>query len=409
MKHLFSLGLTILLIALIGCSRDADDENPSQHEVTQAKLQNIVDITLNDYKMLHPDYPGGLAMQVISNDESYFVSSGMESGTSEKIHFRAASNTKTFTSAAILLLHQQGKLDVHARITDTIPGTNMPYIPANSDFAIPFKDQISILQLLQHKAGVFDVSNEIIPDTVSAGVPYKGANYLEWVMEQDYTHTFTFDELVAVNAVCGLYYFQPATGYHYSNTGYSLLGKIIERVSDMRYADFITTHIIQPMNLTHSTMPWQGTDLQIPEPFAPGYIYMPDLINTTESNISANVAEGNLITTPYDLAHFLRSLVRGEGVLSIATVNDLMLSPLVPPDTVTTYTCGISYTENLGYGHSGAHEGYLSFMASDPESDFTMVVFTNAWNIVNGLMPGIMEQFELLLQKSALTAKGNIN
>ncbi len=393
-----------LLIVLIGCSKDKDD-NPDQHELIRGELQTMLDRALTGYTALYPDYPGGVAMQVISHNDSYFVSSGMESGTTEMIHFRAASNTKTFTATSILLLHQQGKLDVNALITDTIPGTGMPYVPGNSDFAIPFKDQITILQLLQHKAGVFDVSNEIVPDTVSAGVPYKGVNYIEWILEQDYTHTFTFDELVAVNADCGLYYFAPATGYHYSNTGYSILGKIIERVSGMMYADFVTTHVIQPMNLTHSSMPWQGTDLQIPGPFAPGYIFMPEIINTTESNISANVAEGNLITTPGDLAHFLRSLVRGEGVLSAATVNDLMLAPLVPPDTVTNYTCGISYTENLGFGHSGAHEGYLSFMVSDPESDFTVVAFTNAWNIVNGLMPGIMEQFELVLQEPAFSAK----
>ncbi|MFP4471508.1 MAG: serine hydrolase domain-containing protein [Bacteroidales bacterium] len=404
MKHLFGLGLMGLLIVLIGCSKDSDDD-PSRHELKHGELQTMLDRVLTDYTAIYPDYPGGVAMQVISQNDSYFVSSGMEPGTSEGIHFRAASNTKTFTATSVLLLHQQGKLDVHALITDTIPGTGMPYVPDHDDFAIPYKDQITILQLLQHKAGVFDVSNEFVPDTISADVPYKGLNYIEWILEQDYSHTFTFDELLAVNADCGLYYFEPATGYHYSNTGYSILGKIIERVSGMSYSDFVTSQVIEPMNLTNSSMPWQGTDLQIPEPFASGYIFMPEIINTTESNISANVAEGNLITTPGDLAHFLRSLVRGEGVLSAATVNDLMLSPLVPPDTGTDYTCGISYAENLGYGHSGAHEGYLSFMASDPATDFTVVVFTNTWNIVNGLMPGIGEQFELVLQESAFTAK----
>ncbi|MDZ7742231.1 MAG: serine hydrolase domain-containing protein [Bacteroidota bacterium] len=404
LKTLFYLWMAGLLFGMTACKKDKNDDNPGQDTV-QSELQNMADQVLTDYTTMYPEYPGGLAVQVIYKENSWFVTSGLASGTTNGIHFRAASNTKTFTSTAILLLHQQGKLNVNARIIDTIPGTDIPYVPDNSDFTIPYKDQITILQLLQHKAGVFDVSNEIIPDTVSAEVPYKGANYLEWVMEQDYTHTFTFDELVAVNALCGLFYFEPATGYHYSNTGYSILGKIIERVSGMSYSDFVTTHIIHTMNLTHSSMPWMGTDLQIPEPFAPGYIIMPEEINCTESNISGNVAEGNLITTPYDLAHFLRSLIRGEGVLSTATVNDLMLTPLIPPDTVTKYTCGISYTDNLGYGHNGAHEGYLSLMATDPETDYTVVVFTNTWNIEKGLMPGIVEQIKLLLHESAFGAK----
>lgn len=404
MKNLFYLWMAVLLVGITSCKKDKHDDNPTPDTV-QSELQAMADQLMTEYLATWPDYPGGLALQVISGDASWFVSSALAPGTTHEVHFRAASNTKTFTSTAILLLHQQGKLDIHHRITDTIAGTGMPYVPDNPDFAIPFKEQITILQLLQHKAGIYDITNDNVPDTVSAEVPYKGENYLEWVLEQDSTHTFTFGELVGVNAVCGLYYFEPATGYHYSNTGYSILGKIIERVSGMRYSDFVTTHIIQPMNLAHSSMPWEGTDVQMPEPFAPGYLFMPEKYNCTKSNISGNVAEGNLITTPYDLAHFLRMLLRGEGVLSATTVNELMLTPLIPPDTVTNYTCGISFTGGLGYGHNGAHEGYLSLMASDPDTDFTVVVFTNAWNIVNGLMPGIMEQFERLLQESAMRAR----
>jgi len=319
MKSLLSFGLLSLVLILTACSKDSDNESTVLNLNVQLELQRMIDQVLTDYKVLYPDYPGGLAMQVISKNGSYFVSTGLAAGTDNHIHFRAASNTKTFTSTAILMLHQLGKLNIYAHITDTIPGTDMPYVPENSDFDIPFKEQITILQLLQHKAGVFDVSNEIIPDTVSANVPYKGTNYMVWIMDQDSLHTFTFDELVAVNAICR--------------------------------------------------------------------------------------AEGNLITTPYDLAHFLRLLVRGEGVLSQTTVNNLMLTPLIPPDTATKYTCGISYTDNLGYGHTGAHEGYLSLMATDPDVDFTVVVFTNAWNFEIGL-PGIFEQFSLMVNECAFRAKG---
>ncbi|MEI7830365.1 MAG: hypothetical protein WCI31_11375 [Prolixibacteraceae bacterium] len=47
-------------------------------------------------------------------------------------------------------------------------------------------------------------------------------------MDSDSLHNFTFDELVGVNAECHLSYFKPGESYHYSNTGYSILGKIIE-------------------------------------------------------------------------------------------------------------------------------------------------------------------------------------
>jgi len=404
MKVFIYIGFVTVVILCMGCSKNTNDDPPTPKN-PHTELQDMADGLMSDYKALYPDFPGGLALQVISNDHSWFVSSGMAPETNNGIHFRAASNTKTFTSVAILLLHQQGKLNINDHITDTIPGSVIPYVPDNSDYAVPFKGQITILQLLQHKAGVYDIANEIVPDTVSAAVPYKGCYYVEWAMGQDPTHTFTFDELVGVIAQCSLYYFMPATGYHYSNTGYSILGKIIERVSGMGYADFIQTNIMQPMNLSQSSMPWQGTDVSIPAPFAPGYIYFSGVIDTTESNMSANVSEGNLITTPHDLAHFIRNLLRGEGVLSLNTINELMLAPVIPPDTVTSYTCGISLNEGIGYGHTGAHAGYLSLMASDPETDFSVVAFMNGWNVENGVLPGIMEQFENVIIESALRAK----
>jgi hypothetical protein len=45
----------------------------------------------------------------------------------------------------------------------------------------------------------------------------------------------------------------------------------------------------------------------------------------------------------------------------------------------------LEYTHNLGYGHSGATEGYLTFTAYDPAMDFTVLVYTNCWNMNDGL------------------------
>jgi len=401
--RIFSLGCIVLV--LFACTKKSTEYEPTQNQVIQGNLQSMLDKLLADYKVKYPGYPGGLALNVISKSGTWFVSSGMESGTTSQVHFRAASNTKTFTSTAILLLSQQGKLKLDAKISDTIPGSAMTYVPMDANYAVPFRDKITIRQLLQHKAGVFDVSNNIIPDTVSAQVPYKGKDYIGWVESSDPAHTFTFDEMVGVAAVCRLYFFQPGKGYKYSNTGYSILGKIIERVSGLSYRDFIGTQIIEPMKLTRSTMPFQGSDQQLPSPFAKGYYYFPDVKECTLSNISANVAEGNLITTPDDLCRFLRLLLRGEGVLNTYTVNSIMLAPVVPPDTVQTYTCGIMYTTNLGWGHSGAHEGYLSRMITDPETDFTAVVFTNGWNMTTGNLNGIIEQLTLLLDQACYKAK----
>ena len=378
-------------------------------DTTQEQLQQLVNTTLDEYKTLYPGYPGGLAMRVISKEGTWFVSSGMGANITAQTRFRAASNTKTLTSTAILLLYQQGKLDISKKITDTIPGTQMPYIPATPEYDIPYKSSITIMDLLHHRAGVFDVSNDAVPDTVSAAVSYKGQNYLDWVIATDPEHTFTFDELVNVNAVCRLYYFQPGTSYHYSNTGYSLLGKIIERVSGKSYHQFLTEEVMGPAGMANSSMPVLGTDRSLPAPFAEGYTLISDtVVTSTISNVSANVAEGNLITTPDDLSRFLSQLVSGKGVLHPHTVNAVMMNCLPTSGTSNaSYGCGLTYTNNLGYGHTGAHEGFLSQMACDPNTGFTVVIFTNALDFRNGIHT-VRDQMTILLENTCYQAKAMV-
>lgn len=402
LRNFFTFVLFTILIT--GC-----DDNVvvnKQHEELQASLQQLIDSSLSVYKEEVPDFPGGIALKVIHGKESFFVSSGMGTSVDSQIHFRAASCTKTFTATAVLLLHQQGKLDINDFITDPIPGTSEPYIPDIPAYNIPYKQSITILDLLKHRAGVFDISNDMIPDTISAAVPYKGRGYIEYIMATDQSHTFTFDELVQVVSETGLYYFSPGTAYHYSNTGYSILGKIIERVSQKSYQTYMLEDILQPMGMSNSSMPVLGTDQDIPEANVPGYVlYYNEVYDVSRSNISANVAEGNLITTPDDLSFFLRKLLSGQGVLNYHTVNSIMMN-YIPTGGINAggYGCGLSYTNNLGYGHTGAHEGFLSIMIHDPEIDFTVVAFTNAWNLNDG-MNSLIYQLRNLMESTSYESK----
>ncbi|MDD2813412.1 MAG: hypothetical protein PHF53_08385, partial [Bacteroidales bacterium] len=72
------------------------------------------------------------------------------------------------------------------------------------------------------------------------------------------------------------------------------------------------------------------------------------------------------------------------------------------------YGCGLSYTNNLGYGHTGAVEGYLSLMAYDPILDFTVVAFTNGWNLNDG-MAGLEYQVINVLEAISYESKTLFN
>lgn len=87
---------------------------------------------------------GGLMMKISCPKGDFFTSANYNDSVTEHYHFRGASTTKTFTGAAIMLLAQQGKLNINDAVTDFIPEKGNPYLPATPDFNIPYKNQITI-------------------------------------------------------------------------------------------------------------------------------------------------------------------------------------------------------------------------------------------------------------------------
>ena len=383
----------MLMVLLVGCSGSSD---PSPSE----RLQTYIDVTWNNYKEIHGLPGGGVAIYLETPTGNYFASSGMAAGVDQNTRFRIASNTKTFTAAAIMLLQQQEKLDINDFIVSNIPDTLNPYVPDTPQYNIPYKASIRIRHLLSHTAGVFDVTNDNIPDSCSA--PYAGQNYVGYQGAIDAYHQFTPDELVGVDATCQLSYFLPGTDYKYSNTGYSLLAIIIERVSGLSYDQFVVQNLIAPNALASTTIPMLGTDQTIPSPFNPGYIWYNDAFgDATESNMSANIAEGNIISTPADLARWIKRLITGQAGPNAASVA-AMITPN-PLSGSNNYGLGISYTAGLGYGHEGAHIGYLSLMDYDPTANVTTILYFNVWDYAN-----LKTDQGTLLRKAAKDARAAV-
>jgi len=349
------------------------------------------------FKSDKPGFTGGLAMQVLSPRGDYFLSTGM-GGVTNGHHFRIASVTKTFTAAAIMLLHQQGALDIDDKITDNIPGKDIPYVPDTPEYAVPYKKDITIRHLLMHRAGVFDISNNIIPENdLSRGEPYAGKDYLDYMMAIDKEHNFTFDELVGIDAKNQLSFFKPGTSYHYSDTGYMVLGKIIERVSGKAYDNFIEAELLIPNGLLDTYIPYKGVEQTLPKPFVRGYVWADGkALDVTESNMSAHTAEGDIISSPGDLADWCRRLFKGEAGLTKETVEMMKKGMDMGDGKGTEYGLGTAYTPGIGYGHAGAHQGYLTLMYYNPDTDVAFVMFTNMWDVRSGL-DTIKAEFQAML------------
>ena len=151
MSALNALVLLSLLGGIIGfcngCSSSSDQKD------TASDLQAMLEEKWDAYSAPYPNLPGGMSFMVISGEDRYFASYKMGEDMTVNSRLRAASITKTFTATAILLLEQGGLLDIENTIVSAIHGSDEPYLPDTPDYDIPYKERITIKQLLSTVPG----------------------------------------------------------------------------------------------------------------------------------------------------------------------------------------------------------------------------------------------------------------
>lgn len=366
MKRIYFYSPVILLLIIIwGCEKSNNTETTDY----KPALQYSLDTTWQGFTSHLPNWQGGLGVYISCPKGNYFVSTSLEPGASANSRFRVASITKSFTATAIMLLDQQGKLNIDDKVTNMIPGTNIPYLPNDTSYQIPYKDHITIRQLIEHRANIFDQVNSPVPDTVNAW--YAGQiYYLAILTQKDRYHQFTLDELHRLISRHQLSYGEPGLEHHYSNNGYTLLAKIIERVSGKAYHDFVREELFIKNHLQQTTLPYLGTDTALTAPFLHGNLYMNNSsIDITNFNMSFGIAEGNMISSFRDLSLFYRNLFTGNAGVNPTQVSRMM--ECRPSNE--SYGLGIEFYEGLGYGHSGSQLGYLTFVGYDPTNDFMVI------------------------------------
>ncbi|QIP17316.1 beta-lactamase family protein [Spirosoma aureum] len=376
-----TLRLSVVMLGsvwLTACSSLVQDHLPPAQS-SQSRVQKAVDSVRTALEKSLANSVPSLNLYIQTPTEKIFASSVPAGITpyTENTNFRFASNTKTFTSTAILKMQQDGWLNSKAKITDNIPGTNMPYVPNTPAWDFPYKNDITIEQLLQHGAGVVDVDNDTIPGQ------FNHQTYTAYTQGLDPAHQFTTEEMVLLLTKFKLSYWAPGTDFHYSNTGYSILGYIIARVYSLKtgnpktYDDYLQDHIVGPGTKVPLALrfPVRADDTVLPAPRAEGVERTPQgkTIIFGDYNMSAQVAEGNGYGTPALLNTFVRTLMKGQNVLTPETVK--LMQTDVNPASSNQYALGNFYTPNLGFGHNGERTGTLSLMMYDPATDVSVVAF----------------------------------
>ncbi len=343
----------------------------------------------------------GMHFYVQSPQGTYFISSA--GSASEKLSsghwLRFASVTKTFTSAAVLNMAEDGWVNIDDVITANIPGTNTPYVPTTSAWNIPYKSQITLRQLMSHTAGVFDADNDVVPSL--------GATYTDYMLNINPNHLFSTDQYTQAIVTNNLSYFPPGTGYHYSNTGYSMLSVIIGRVYSARtattktFSNYMTDVMLAavPGTGTGIRFPDQPADNRIPAPGCNGFIFQGGSDTTTvlQYNPSIIIGEGNGQGTLKAVHDWIRTTYKGNGPLNAQTLQ-LLYTPLAPDYSNSKYTYGSQEFLEFGRGHTGARAGNLTLMSYDAGNDTSVFGYLPFWDVSDGgntlMANGLVPLFE---------------
>lgn len=258
--------------------------------------------------------------------------------------FQIGSMTKQFTSVAILILEQQGKLNVNDPVSKYI-----------KDY--PSGDKITIHHLLTHTSGIRDFTKMKTLSTIA-----------QKEMKPEMMVDFFKNEPVD---------FAPGEKFEYNNSGYVVLGYIIEQVSGQTYEDFMKKNIFEKAGMTHS---YYATDRQVIPKRAYGYHQKEHgFVNKTVISFSVPFSSGSLMSTVDDMLKWQQALNQNI-LLNQAETKKAFQKYKLNNGEEFTYGYGWHLKEMNGTPdreHGGSIFGFKSMGLYIPGEDIYVIGFSN--------------------------------
>lgn len=318
------------MLSLVSCSKK---------EVNSEKIQQIVErYTTNE--LLNGSIIIANKDSIIYKRSGGFANIDTKAQITSSTHFPVASLTKQFTATAILLLQEKGKLSIDDKISN--------YVDVPS-----FAQPVTIKNLLNHTSGIPDYWQNNIKNN------------------KDSIHEFLFnaDSLL----------FSPNTDYSYSNTGYFLLGQIIESVSNETYGEFLKENIFIPLGMDN-TFVYDEKEYD----GATGYDE-----NWDVNEYFATTADGGIISAIDDL--LLWDIALSQNKLLPCDIKNKMFQPAVLENgAITKYGFGweiglnsISLFDHLTgkydgiVTHSGGLTSFAAYNQFDTRNDTYIILLSN--------------------------------
>ena len=328
--------------------------SPAAAQVTPAAPDPVsVRIELAVNRVLGERGIPGAAVAVLVRDSVLvlrgFGVSDRERGTqvTPQTIFQIASLTKPLTATAVLLLVEDGKLDLDApasRYLDWLPDRY---------------SAVTIRQLLHHTAGV-------APDMRRENV--------DEMTEAEFRRRFS-DRSGS---------FPPGTSWQYANAGYTLLAQIVERVSGQSFGDYVQRRVAAPLGMVH-------TGYRVPQKDDRSHAVGYDLVDGAllrAPHVFSGWGNSGIESTVADLSEWAKAMARGR-LLSQSSYRAMFSSGRITPDTVLNFPFRAGRS---GYGlgwflmsergdslvsHGGAIAGFSSVLTRVPKRGWTVIVLSN--------------------------------
>ncbi len=325
-------------------------------ELPLDRLQTILDDAL-----ANSDIPGAL-LAVETPLGSWVGTAGVadlatETPMQPDMQIRIASITKPFTALTVMRLVESGVIELEDTVEHWLPGR------------VPGGDRMSIRSLLNHTAGVASITestdfwNALLSDPLA-----------DWRTSDVIERSAPFTPV-----------FEPGTSYLYSNTGYYLLGMIIEAVTARSVTEVMTDLIFKPVGMVGTNLTLRG---EMTPPFAHGYAWIPtskEVVDCSDWNMSWDWTAGGAVTTGEDMLLFTHALFSGE-IVTHETLDDMT----TPSEITQGYGLGLGRVEDTGLfnttliGHSGANPGTATLWYYSPEFETTIFVAVNRQDVMTG-------------------------
>jgi putative ATP-binding cassette transporter len=311
----------------------------------------------------------GLSISVVRDQEVIWENGYGYSDVAEKepalpsTIYRIASITKLFTSLSIMMIQQKGMLDINASVKSYLP-----------EFAVQSRDgwdkKMTIKHLLTH----------------TSGLPANRSNFI-------------FKDLLSVLKEISLN-FEPGTGFLYSNVGYDVLGKLIEKVTHIDFTKFVEKAILNPLEMGDSFF-WIDTEQK---PVAIGYnasSASPKPVPHT--GYYGNIPSAGLCSSVEDLGNFLRFIFNGgefeeKSLLDGGNLEDMMREYSYSRGLgFMIFSSGADGNEPRLIGHIGATLGYTSLLIAAPKEKTGVIILTNTSKVAGPLVDLGIKTIKMLL------------